>query len=162
MNPAQYLPLVRTVVGAYFRRGMPAYIERDDLIQAAMLRLCKDLHRSKPENANAFAYQMAKWAIQDELRKWWTPTDLVETDSVPTDEPGPEQIIERRQEIKELHRAISRLPRRQSEVASGIAAGLTQHEIAAWMGTSDANVSFLKRGALRNLRTRLQARGVHR
>jgi RNA polymerase sigma factor (sigma-70 family) len=161
MDVARFLPMVHAIVGSYCRRGLPAHIERHDLIQAAMLRLCKHPQNLCSDNADTFAYGMAKWAIQDELRRSDAPTSICPAERA-DDSPGPcEQLLEK-ERVSELLRAISYLPAKQAHVIRSVLDGKAQSDLAAEMCVSQSAISHFKTAAVRNLRTRLASRGFHR
>lgn len=161
MDVAQFLPMVKRVVGAHFRHGTPAFVDREDLVQAAMLRLCLDADKLECLIPGAFASRTAIWAMKDELRRTWHPSELDQTD-VPDTADGPYETLLAREENRELQLAIDALPDLQRKVVLGVLDGSSQRDLAAYMQTSERMISYLKTAAVKSLQTRLRARGIHR
>lgn len=161
MDAALLLQVARTVVGRYCRNGLPPHVDRQDLIQAAALRLCKDVPRLPTHHQQTFAYGVAKWAIQDELRRAGTPIEL-DVEGMADDGDGPYEHVLAKEEAAELISAVNRLSCRQHRVMNAVLFDQPLNELAEEMGVSPSAVSQIKRSAMRNLKTRLRARGIHR
>ena len=77
---SEYLPLVRLHAGR-LALGLPAHVNRDDLIQAGLLGLLDAMRRFDPGRGikfETFAAQRVRGAMLDELRRLcWLPRSLV-------------------------------------------------------------------------------------
>jgi RNA polymerase sigma factor for flagellar operon FliA len=77
---SEYLPLVRLHAGR-LALGLPAHVNRDDLIQAGLLGLLDAMRRFDPSRGikfETFAAQRVRGAMLDELRRLcWLPRSLV-------------------------------------------------------------------------------------
>lgn len=107
----KYLPLVRLHAGR-LALGLPAHVNRDDLLQAGMLGLLEALQRFDPTSGvkfESFAALRIRGAMLDELRRLcWVPRSVV-------------------REMREMDRAVQ-------ELATQLGREPAEEEIAEKMG----------------------------
>ncbi|EEG76505.1 sigma-70 family RNA polymerase sigma factor [Dethiobacter alkaliphilus] len=107
----KYLPLVRLHAGR-LALGLPAHVNRDDLLQAGMLGLLEALQRFDPTRGvkfESFAALRIRGAMLDELRRLcWVPRSVV-------------------REMREMDRAVQ-------ELATQLGREPAEEEIAEKMG----------------------------
>lgn len=147
---------------------------RDDLVQAALLRLFQDMKRRPNDDWTHLAYSTLHRGMQDELRRMDVLSrkhrrDVNSGECVLTVDDGVESIGDEtfdtasaRQEARLVRTAVEQLSPLQRLLITAVLQDRTQREIATDLGVTESRVSQFKLATFRTMRTRLCARGIHR
>jgi RNA polymerase sigma factor for flagellar operon FliA len=171
-----YLPLVHKLV-RQLSRGLPANVERDDLLAAGMFGLVDSIRRNGGSDGEAFmcyARMRIRGAIVDELRAQdWLSRRAREAaaagqgtcfvslhEMTPTEESAhlthgddPAKALVARCEHRALALAIAQLPERERRIVGmHYFEGVKLKDIGAELGVSEPRVSQLHARALGRLR----------
>ena len=124
----------------------------EDAVQETFASVWRSAGSYKPERGPGapWLYAVARNAIVDRARaRSDTPSDIPETAS---DEPGPEARAEQSWVAWRVHRALEELPEREHEViALAYWSGLSQSEVAEYLGIPIGTVKTRTRSALARL-----------
>lgn len=144
----EVLPLEMELVG-YFRRNWRNQNDVRDLVQDVYVRIYAHLaalpEREFPQKPRAFVFTTARNTLINRFRDLQVvPIETVgdlESLTVRSDQPGPEQTVVARDELRRLQRALDELsPRCREAFVLRQIEGLSRKEIASRMGLSDATV----------------------
>jgi RNA polymerase sigma-70 factor (ECF subfamily) len=151
-----YRRYVRPVFGLALRRiGDRGLAE--DAVQEAFAAVWRSASTYRPERGAAagWLYTVARNAIVDRLRRSALPTD--EPPELPSDEPGPAEQAEESYVAWRVHRALEELQPREREVIElAYWSGLTQSEVAEYLGVPLGTVKTRTRTALARLASILE------
>jgi RNA polymerase sigma-70 factor (ECF subfamily) len=151
----EILPL-EPVLMRFLARNWANKSELADLRQELYVRVYEAAERARPLHPKPFLFQAARNLMIDHLRRRQivsidTMTDL-EALSVPTHEPGPEQQVGAREELKLLRQALDAVPPRAREVIwLRKVEGYSQREAAKMMGIKEGTLEAHLRAGLRYL-----------
>jgi RNA polymerase sigma-70 factor (ECF subfamily) len=138
----------------YHQVGDPDIAE--ELMQRTFVKVIEGLPRFECRGGipfGAWAFRIARNLAIDEHRTAHPALDLETLPEVPSDAPGPEQIVEAGIRRDELLGALEHLPADQHDViVYRFFAGLSPHEVAPLLHRSDGAVRVLQHRALRHLR----------
>ena len=133
--------------------------EAVDVIQDTFLRIHRIPAGAEIHNARSYLYRMADNQALDHLRERQSRQRYISSDEYldPVDEaPSPEAIVDYRQRLTLLQKAIAELPARQKEVfLLHKFDGLSHTEIAERLGITRSAVEKLVMKALAHCRDRL-------
>lgn len=181
-DPSRFYRLAEYVFNRHFFEHGNAAADRNDIIQAAMLRLTLDMRRVPDADWESLAPQCLRRGMQDEFRRIdplgrghredvrngteaEPPTfflvEQLEQRSHPQDRDTLELVSEF-QEAEILWRTISTLPERQRQLIIGLLDERKQRDVAAEIGVTESRFCQLKNKTFSTLRVRLTARGIHR
>lgn len=144
---SQILPHEPWVRQCLAKAGLPE-TDIDDVVQeayAVLIRLDTVAHVHKPP---AYFLQTARSIYLQMLRRSRVVSLEIVADlealGRSSDDPGPDRLVESRQELRVVASAIGRLPQRCREVLLlKKVDGLSQREIATQLGVSESNVEKL-------------------
>jgi RNA polymerase sigma-70 factor (ECF subfamily) len=132
----------------------------DDVTAHIFERVLRRLGEYRPERRPfaAWLFAIARNAVNDHLRAQrrhpWLSLDALRDRASAA--PPPEEVVERDEGRSALLAAVARLSERERElVALKFAAGLTNRDMAALAGLSEANVGVILYRAVRRLRAEL-------
>jgi RNA polymerase sigma factor (sigma-70 family) len=142
----EILPL-ESILMQFLKHNWHEKSDIEDLRQEVYVRVCEAAHREIPAAAKPFVLTTARNLLVDRIRqKQIVPIDAVadlETLNIAIVEPGPEQTVLARDDLRRLQAALDRLPPRCREaMILGRIEGLTGREIASRMGISEKTVSM--------------------
>lgn len=124
-----------------------------DAVQQAFLRLLERPPRQG--NTRAWLFTVATNAVRDwtdhERRRDTLLMDRQDRVPVPTPEPSPERILERKQAARLVGEALAGLPRRDRAVLLLRAEGLRHREIAEAVGATTGSVGTMIARALERM-----------
>jgi RNA polymerase sigma-70 factor (ECF subfamily) len=146
-----YRRYARSVFGLALRR-LGDRGRAEDAVQETFASLWRSARSYRPERGPGapWLYAVARNAIVDRARHRPEPT--VERSEEAADEPGPEERAESAFVAWRVHRALQALPEREREVISlAYWSGLTQSEIAEFLGIPLGTVKTRTRAALMRL-----------
>jgi len=117
----------------------------EDMLQDIYVRVCEAAQKQIPIPAKPFVFTVARNLLIDRLRREQiVPIEAVaDLDSlgVAKDEPGPDQNVIAREELRRLQVALDRLPPRCREaIVLKQVEGLSRKEIAQRMGIGEGTV----------------------
>jgi RNA polymerase sigma-70 factor (ECF subfamily) len=146
-----YQRYVRSVFGLALRR-LGDRGRAEDAVQETFAAVWRSARSYRPERGPAapWLYAVARNAITDRLRaRTETPGELPDR---PTDEPGPSDHAETSYVAWQVHRALEELPPREREVVElAYWSGLSQSEVADFLGIPLGTVKTRTRSALMRL-----------
>ena len=155
-----YKRYVRSVFGLALRR-LGDRGRAEDAVQETFAAVWRSARSYRPERGPAapWLYAVARNAITDRLRaRTETPGELPDT---PADEPGPSERAETAYVSWQVHRALEGLPRREREVVElAYWSGLSQSEVADFLGIPLGTVKTRTRSALMRLADLLDGEGL--
>jgi RNA polymerase sigma factor (sigma-70 family) len=144
----EVLPLEMELVG-YFRRNWRNQSDVRDMVQDVYVRvyahLCEFPEQEFPQKPRAFVFTTARNTLINRFRDLRVvPIETVgdlETLTIESDQPGPEQTVLARDELRRLQRALDELsPRCREAFILRQIEGCSRREIASRMGLSEATV----------------------
>jgi RNA polymerase sigma factor (sigma-70 family) len=117
----------------------------EDMLQDIYVRVCEAALRQIPIPAKPFVFTIARNLLIDRVRREQiVPIDAVadlDALGVAKDEPGPDQNVIARDELRRLQEALDRLPPRCREaIVLRQVDGLSRREIAQRMGIGEGTV----------------------
>lgn len=146
-----YQRYIRSVFGLALRRlGDRGHAE--DAVQEAFAAIWRSAATYRPERGPAagWLYTVARNAIVDRFRTSGDP--VAEAPEIASVEPGPAERAESSFVSWRVHRALEELPRREREVVElAYWSGLSQSEVADYLGTPLGTVKTRTRSALARL-----------
>lgn len=146
-----YQRYIRSVFGLALRRlGDRGHAE--DAVQEAFAAIWRSATTYRPERGPAagWLYTVARNAIVDRFRTSGDP--VAEAPEIASVEPGPAERAESSFVSWRVHRALEELPRREREVVElAYWSGLSQSEVADYLGTPLGTVKTRTRSALTRL-----------
>ncbi len=160
----EILPL-EPMLMRFLARNWANRSELADLRQELYVRVYEAAERAKPLHPKPFLFQAARNLMIDHLRRRQivsidTMTDL-EALSVPTHEPGPEQQVGAREELRLLRQALDAVPARAREVIwLRKVEGYSQRDAARKMGIAEGTLETHLRVGLRYLADALADTGI--
>jgi RNA polymerase sigma-70 factor (ECF subfamily) len=140
----EVLPLEQALM-RFLRRNWRDHAEIADLRQEIYVRVYEAAHRERPHPLKPFLFQTGRNLMIDRLRqsnvvKIETMDDIGWLDVLDAD-PGPEQRVAARQELRRMQAALDELPPRCREViVLRRVHGFSQREVAAKMGIKEETV----------------------
>jgi RNA polymerase sigma-70 factor (ECF subfamily) len=150
---------------AYLGHSLASHADVDDLVQEVFLRVLR-AHQAAPiRSPKPFLFASARNAVRDLLRRRAVArtVGVMEIDAVPVlqEDPGPPDIVSRRQELALLADAIRALPDRCREVfLLRKIENIPQKEIAVRLGITENTVETLVAKGARRCAEYLRRRGV--
>lgn len=141
----EILPLEPSLL-KFLRRSWRNESEIRDLCQDVYVEVYEAARVEFPKSARAFLFSVARNAVIDKSRRAHivaieAVADL-EALGVSVDEPGPDQAVMGRQDLRRLQSALDRLPERWREaLVMRKIEGLTRPQIAQRMGIAERTVS---------------------
>jgi RNA polymerase sigma-70 factor (ECF subfamily) len=140
--------------------------DREDVVQEVFIAIYKNICRLRGQKLKGWIYQIAKNKIADYFRQRRLPMGSLEDpeatngeeegrpmgDSIPSNEPTPEESVLAREEIKEV---LGELPPDQRRCIILDAGGWTQQEIADILGKSPGTVASWIHRARKKINARL-------
>ncbi len=153
-----YLPRVYR----YFFFRVSDHPTAEDLTSAVFEKVLTELESYQPERGpfGAWLFAIVRHAWADEhrrLRARGEPISLEETEEVPSDQRGRDELFLRQEWRRRLDAAIATLPPREQEIiALKFGNGLTNREIAPILGLSETNVGTIVYRAVRKIRDRIK------
>lgn len=146
-----YQRYARSVFGLALRR-LGDRGRAEDAVQETFASVWRSAGSYKPERGPGapWIYAVARNAIVDRARsRTDTPADIPEE---PANEPGPADLAEQGWVAWRVHRALEELPEREREViALAYWSGLSQSEVAEYLGLPLGTVKTRTRAALGHL-----------
>jgi RNA polymerase sigma-70 factor, ECF subfamily len=157
---ALYHRYVRSVFGLALRR-LGDRGRAEDAVQETFAAVWRSAHSYRPERGPGapWLYAVARNAITDRLRaRVETPDELPDQAA---DEPGPSERAESSYVAWHVHRALEELPDREREVVElAYWSGLSQSEVASYLGIPLGTVKTRTRSALMRLSELLAGEGL--
>lgn len=152
-----YVRYARPVLGLALRR-LGDRGRAEDAVQdafAAVWRSAAHYDRRRGPGA-PWLYTVARNAIVDGLRR--APEPVAPVSDLPSDAPGPPEVAETAYDAWRVHRALETLPQAEREVIElAYWSGLSQSEVAAFLGIPLGTVKTRTRSALARLADALEA-----
>ncbi len=156
-----YRRYARAVFGLALRR-LGDRGRAEEAVQETFASVWRSAGSYRPERGPGapWLYAIARNAIVDRARR--RPEPPVETpDEVPDDDPGPAGHAEAGWVSWRVHRALEELPEREREVISlAYWSGLSQSEVAEFLGIPLGTVKTRTRAALQRLADLLEGEGL--
>lgn len=152
-----YSRYVRSVFGLALRRLGDRH-RAEDAVQEAFTAVWRSAKSYRPERGPAagWLYTVARNAIVDGFRRNRSAAD-VELPELVSSEPGPPEQAEESYAAWRVHRALEELPEREREIIElAYWSGLTQTEVANFLGVPLGTVKTRNRAALARLATLLE------
>lgn len=152
-------PLVRYFV----RRGAPE-ATAEDLAQDCFTRLFALASRDHIENLEAYLFRTASCVFADYVEyvqrrqaSKHAPFDLDAFDTLATEAPGPDRVLEAKEGVARLKTVLAELKPRTREIfLLNRLDGLSYTQIAVSFGMTNRGVEWHMMEALKHLRTRLE------
>ena len=129
-----------------------------DVVQETFVRLCMERAELNGNHVAAWLFTVCRRRALDVRRKESRMQALTEAtiETRESVEPGPEALVDRRDDATRADALLADLPENQREVVRlKFGAGLSYKEIAEVTGLSVGNVGFLLHTAIRTLRARM-------
>lgn len=143
----------------YLSRRFGSNVEAEDVLQDTFLRLQNVSAEAEIKNPRSYLFRMASNQATDHIRArqaFDRRFSLAEDPDCADERPSPETVVDYRQRLDLLERAVSDLPPRQRQVfLMHKIDGLSHAEIARELGISKSAVEKLVMKALAHLRDRL-------
>ena len=138
----EVLPLEPLLI-RFFRRSGRSDVE--DLRQDVYMRVCDAAMEQIPHPAKPFVLAVARNLLIDRVRREHIVSieavENLDALNIATDDPGPDQNLMAREELRRLQLALDKLPRRlRAPVVMRKIDGLSRKEIAARMGIAEITV----------------------
>jgi RNA polymerase sigma-70 factor (ECF subfamily) len=138
----EVLPLEPLLI-RFFRRSGRADVE--DLRQDVYMRVCDAAMEQIPHPAKPFVMAVARNLLIDRVRREHIVSieavENLEALNVASDDPGPDQNLMAREELRRLQLALDKLPRRlRAPVVMRKIEGLSRREIAQRLGVAEKTV----------------------
>ena len=138
----EVLPLEPLLI-RFFRRSGRSDVE--DLRQDVYMRVCDAAMEQIPHPAKPFVLAVARNLLIDRVRREHIVSieavENLDALNVATDDPGPDQNLMAREELRRLQLALDKLPRRlRAPVVMRKIEGLSRREIAQRLGVSEKTV----------------------
>jgi RNA polymerase sigma-70 factor (ECF subfamily) len=142
---AEILPL-EAILMRYLRHNWRDQSDIEDLLQDIYVRVFEAAHREIPEKAKPFLFTTARNLLISRVReRRIVPMDAVsdlDALGLAADEPGPDQSMLARDELRRLREAIDSLPPRYRDVVvMRKIEDLPRNLIAARLGVTETTVS---------------------
>lgn len=129
-----------------------------DAVQETFLGLCQQERSRVEDHLAAWLFRVCRNRALD-LRRKEKPVELLESSSaatLPSPEPGPAVLAERREGTSQVLAVVESLPENQREVITlRFQNGLSYREISEVTGHSVSHVGVLLHNAVKNVRARL-------
>jgi RNA polymerase sigma-70 factor (ECF subfamily) len=138
----EVLPLEPLLI-RFFRRSGRTDVE--DLRQDVYMRVCDAAMEQIPHPAKPFVLAVARNLLIDRVRREHIVSieavENLDALNIATDDPGPDQNLMAREELRRLQLALDKLPRRlRAPVVMRKIDGLSRREIAQRLGVSEKTV----------------------
>jgi RNA polymerase sigma-70 factor (ECF subfamily) len=138
----EVLPLEPLLI-RFFRRSGRSDVE--DLRQDVYMRVCDAAMEQIPHPAKPFVLAVARNLLIDRVRREHIVSieavENLDALNIATDDPGPDQNLMAREELRRLQLALDKLPRRlRAPVVMRKIDGLSRREIAQRLGVSEKTV----------------------
>ena len=138
----EVLPLEPLLI-RFFRRSGRSDVE--DLRQDVYMRVCDAAMEQIPHPAKPFVLAVARNPLIDRVRREHIVSieavENLDALNIATDDPGPDQNLMAREELRRLQLALDKLPRRlRAPVVMRKIDGLSRREIAQRLGVSEKTV----------------------
>lgn len=138
----EVLPLEPLLI-RFFRRSGRTDVE--DLRQDVYMRVCDAAIEQIPHPAKPFVLAVARNLLIDRVRREHIVSieavENLDALNVATDDPGPDQNLMAREELRRLQLALEKLPRRlRAPVVMRKIEGMSRREIAQRLGVSEKTV----------------------
>jgi RNA polymerase sigma-70 factor (ECF subfamily) len=138
----EVLPLEPLLI-RFFRRSGRTDVE--DLRQDVYMRVCDAAMEQIPDPAKPFVLAVARNLLIDRVRREHIVSieavENLDALNIATDDPGPDQNLIAREELRRLQLALEKLPRRlRAPVVMRKIDGLSRREIAQRLGISEKTV----------------------
>ncbi len=147
----EVLPLEAQLMQFLYRNWHnPAEIA--DLRQETYIRVYEAARQQLPEKPRQFVFTTARNLIIDRVRRARViPIEAAgdfEAFDVAADEPGPDRVVQARDELRQMRDALDRLqPRHREAIVLGRIEGLSRQQVAQRMGITELTAAqYLKLG----------------
>ena len=153
-----YQRYVRSVMGLALRR-LHDRGDAEDAVQEAFAAVWRAADSYRPERgaAGGWVYTVARNAIIDRSRRAGLRAPGVELPELPSEESGPDEHAEQAYTAWRVHRALEDLQQHEREVIElAYWSGLSQSEVASYLGQPLGTVKTRTRAALARLATALE------
>jgi RNA polymerase sigma-70 factor (ECF subfamily) len=147
----EVLPLEAPLM-QFLHRNWHNPAEIADLRQETYIRVYEAARRQLPEKPRQFVFTTARNLIIDRVRRARViPIESAsdsETFDVAADEPGPDRVVQARDELRQMRDALDRLqPRHREAIVLGRIEGLSRQQVAQRMGITELTAAqYLKLG----------------
>lgn len=147
----EVLPLEAQLM-QFLHRNWHNQAEIADLRQETYIRVYEAALKQPPEKPREFVFTTARNLIIDRVRRARViPIEAaadLEFVEVAADDPGPDQVVQARDELRRMRDALDRLqPRHREAIVLGRIEGLSRRDVASRMGITELTAAqYLKLG----------------
>jgi len=140
----EVLPLEPLLI-QFLRRSGRSRSDIEDLRQDVYMRVCDAAMQQIPYPAKPFVMTVARNLLIDRVRREQVVSieavENLDALNIATDDPGPDQNLMAREELRRLQAALDKLPRRlRAPVVMRKIEGLSRREIAQRLGVAEKTV----------------------
>lgn len=148
---------------SFFRKRVYDPQEADDLVQEVFVRLSQQGSKRSIENPEAYIFQMAANLLRDRARRsksrMTALRELCHRSENRIEEISPERVLQGRQGLADVHRALAELPERTRVIfVLHRFEELRYSEIASRLGISVSGVEKQMMDAIRHLAVRVRGK----